>query len=58
MREYDNCVPGDEVKAIMLKWDVILRRSYHQEIRGDIEDRYDKEISLLNDIIKLHKITI
>lgn len=45
-----------KVKAIVLKWDVIARKHYHQEIPTDIEDAYGKERSLLNDIIKGHKL--
>lgn len=49
---------SDKVKAIMLKWDIVARKRYHQEIRRGIEDRYGQEISLLNDIIRIHKISI
>ncbi len=49
---------SDNVKAVILKWDILARKRYHQEIRDDIEDRYGSERSLLNDIIKAHKISI
>jgi hypothetical protein len=42
---------ADKVKSIVLKWDIIARKQYHQEIPVDIEDAFRKERSLLNDII-------
>lgn len=47
---------ANTVKDIVLKWDVIARKQYHQEIQTDIEDAFGKERSLLNDIIRGHKL--
>lgn len=49
---------SDKVKVAILKWDTIARKRYQQAIRVNIEDRYGKEKSLLNDIINKHKISI
>ncbi|MGE5417104.1 MAG: hypothetical protein ACM3UZ_10270 [Acidobacteriota bacterium] len=49
---------SEDVKAVMLKWDIEARKHYHQETRDDLEDRLGKEKSLLNDIVKVHGITI
>lgn len=49
---------AEVARNIVLKWDKITREQYHQDIPEDIEDRFGKEKSLLNDIIKVHGISI
>ena len=49
---------ADKIKAIMIKWDNLIRAEYGQKLSEDICDVYGKEPTLLDSIEKYYGITI
>lgn len=46
---------ADEVKAVMLKWDNLIRKEYGQELTEDIPNVYGKKNTLLNSIEEYYR---
>lgn len=49
---------ADKIKAIMIKWDNLIRVEYGQKLTEDICDVYGKEETLLDSIEKYYGLTI
>lgn len=49
---------ADKIKAIMIKWDNLIRAEYGQKLTEDICDVYGKEETLLDSIEKYYGLTI
>lgn len=49
---------ADDAKKTILKWDKIARERYHQEVRVELDDEYQRENSKLKTIASVNGIEI